>query len=185
MLPASECINILSNDFNLFLSVMVYTWSFAAGKPSFRCKLYDNDTVFNHYNPVLFNQSEPDQAYCKANMKISVKECQRCYKKINSTIGITQIEACREFVFDRKYYQYTLVEEVCILFFKAKYFTFYSSISGQWYAIEQYFVLLYKIFFSWVIWLDQSFLESSLISILLYWNYIRLRFSLEDMVVVQ
>ena len=93
---------------------MVYTWSFAAGKPSFRCKLSDNDTVFDRYNPILFNQSQLDTEYCKANMKISVKECQRCYKRINSTFGVTQIEACQDFVFDRTHYQYTLVEEVRI-----------------------------------------------------------------------
>lgn len=104
---------------------MVYTWSFAAGKPSFRCKFYDNDTVFDHYNPVLFNQSQPDTAYCKANMKISVKECQRCYQKTNSTLGITQIEACQEFVFDRKYYQYTLVEEVRISYFVKEIFNLF------------------------------------------------------------
>jgi hypothetical protein len=95
---------------------MVYTWSFAAGKPSFRCKLYDNDTVFNSNNQVLLNQSQPDEAYCKANMKISVKECQRCYMKTISKTGIAQIQPCKDYVFDRKYHQYTLVEEVCVLF---------------------------------------------------------------------
>ncbi len=97
---------------------MVYTWSFAAGKPSFRCKLYDNDTIFNSNIPALFNESQPDEAYCKAHMKISVKECQRCYTKKISAMGTTQIESCKEFVFDRKYYEYTLVEEVCILSMK-------------------------------------------------------------------
>lgn len=51
-------------------------------------------------------------------MKTSVSECQRCYIKRISPMGITQIEVCKEFVFDRKYYDYTLVEEVCILFIK-------------------------------------------------------------------
>lgn len=91
---------------------MVYTWSFAAGKPSFRCKLTENDTVYNDYNPVLFNQSQPDERYCKTNMKISVKECQRCYVKTISSMNMTNIEACKEFLFDRKDYEYTLVEEV-------------------------------------------------------------------------
>ncbi|CAF1392284.1 unnamed protein product [Rotaria sp. Silwood1] len=92
-------------------AIMVYTWSFTAAKPSFRCKLADNDTIFNSDIPDLFNQSQPDETYCKANMKISVKECQRCYRKIISEIGTIQIEPCKEFVFDRKYYQDTLVEE--------------------------------------------------------------------------
>jgi len=97
---------------------MVYTWSFTAGKPSFRCKLYDNDTIFNNKIPSLLNESQPDEAYCKANMKISVKECQRCYIKRNSSMGITQVEACKEFVFDRKHYDYTLVEEVCVFVYE-------------------------------------------------------------------
>lgn len=91
---------------------MVYTWSFTAAKPSFRCKMSSNDTDFNSDISVLFNQSQPDETYCKASMKISIKECQRCYRRTISETGITQIEACREFIFDRKYYQYTLVEEV-------------------------------------------------------------------------
>jgi hypothetical protein len=94
---------------------MVYTWTFAAAKPSFRCKLSENDTIFNSDIPTLLNDSQPDEAYCKANMKISVKECQRCFIKTTSSIGRTQIEPCKEFVFDRKYHEYTLVEEVCIL----------------------------------------------------------------------
>jgi hypothetical protein len=93
---------------------MVYTWTFTAAKPSFRCKLFANDTIFNSNVSALLNQSQPDESYCQANMKISVKECQRCYKKTVSQMGIVEIEPCKEFVFDRKYYQYTLVEEVCI-----------------------------------------------------------------------
>jgi hypothetical protein len=121
ILPASECIclfNIFFYDLDLFLSVMVYTWSFAAGQPSFRCKLNDNDTIFDSHISILLNQSQPGEAYCKANMTISVKECQRCYIKTNSTTGITQIKPCKEFVFDRKYYEYSLVEEVCVFFYK-------------------------------------------------------------------
>ncbi|CAF1313314.1 unnamed protein product [Rotaria sordida] len=91
--------------------IMVYTWSFTAAKPSFRCKLFDNDTIFNNDIPSLINQSQPDETYCKTNMKISVGECQRCYRKVVSETGTTHIEPCKEFVFDRKYYQYTLVEE--------------------------------------------------------------------------
>jgi hypothetical protein len=141
---------------------MVYTWSFAAGKPSFRCKLYDNDTVFNSNNQALLNQSQPDEAYCKAKMKISVKECQQCYRKTISTMNTTQIEPCKEFVFDRKDYQYTLVEEVCVLFINE--FSISVVISGRWYVIEQYFVQRYKTFSLLVIWLDRFFLEFSLIS---------------------
>lgn len=141
---------------------MVYTWSFAAGKPSFRCKLSDNDTVFDSYTPGLLNQSRPDEAYCKANMKISVKECQQCYVKTISSMGTTEVEPCKEFVFDRKYYQYTLVEEVCFVFARELFIDSVSS--GQWCVIEQYFVPVSKIYFLLVTWLDRSFLESLLTS---------------------
>ena len=93
---------------------MVYTWSFAAAKPSFRCKFSDDDTSFGTNMSLLFNDSRPDEAYCKANMKISVKECRRCYRKTILETGQVQVVPCKEFIFDRTYYQYTLVEEVCI-----------------------------------------------------------------------
>ena len=101
---------------------MVYTWSFAAAKPSFRCKLSNTDTVFNNNITVLLNQSRPDEAYCKAHMTISVEECQRCYKTIVSEMGVIKVEPCKEFIFDRKYHQYTLVEEVCIFIMNNKTF---------------------------------------------------------------
>ncbi|CAF1360110.1 unnamed protein product [Adineta steineri] len=92
--------------------IMVYTWSFAAATPSFRCKLYDNDADFNiRQSSLSYNQSQPDEAYCKANMKISVKECQRCYMKTMTNTGIEKIQPCNNYVFDQKYYDYTLVEE--------------------------------------------------------------------------
>ncbi|CAF1090665.1 unnamed protein product [Adineta steineri] len=92
--------------------IMVYTWSFAAATPSFRCKLYDNDADFNiRQSSLSYNQSQPDEAYCKANMKISVKECQRCYMKTISNTGIEKIQPCNNYIFDQKYYDYTLVEE--------------------------------------------------------------------------
>ncbi|CAF1451803.1 unnamed protein product, partial [Didymodactylos carnosus] len=91
---------------------VVYTWSFAAATPSFRCKLYENDNVYDTNVTVLFNRSQPDEAYCKTHMKISVKECQRCYMKTKSSRGTVEIEACENYVFDRTYHDYTLVEEL-------------------------------------------------------------------------
>lgn len=87
---------------------MVYTWSFAAATPSFRCKLHANDV--DYYQPQLFtfNRSQPNEYYCRTNMKISVKECQRCYMKFDNG----QVEKCQEYLFDRTYHEYTLVEEV-------------------------------------------------------------------------
>ena len=91
---------------------MVYTWSSSAGKASFRCQLSENDTIYENFD--FYNETRPDKTYCQQNMKISISECQRCYRKVVSSVGMTQIEACKQFVFDRKYYEYTLVEEVSI-----------------------------------------------------------------------
>ncbi|CAF4076424.1 unnamed protein product, partial [Rotaria sordida] len=44
-------------------------------------------------------------------MKISVQECQRCYMKTKSNTDIIEIQPCKNYVFDRTYYDYTLVEE--------------------------------------------------------------------------
>ena len=99
---------------------MVYTWSFAAATPSFRCKLYENDSIFDNHVSIVSNRSQPDEEYCKANMKISVKECQRCYMKTISKMRQAQIQSCEDYVFDRKYHQYTLVEEVCVFIMKYK-----------------------------------------------------------------
>jgi hypothetical protein len=93
---------------------MVYTWSFAAATPSFRCKLSENDFTFDRNVSIEYNRTQPDEAYCKANMKISVKECQRCYMRTISETGVAQTQPCDDYVFDRKYHKYTLVEEVCI-----------------------------------------------------------------------
>ncbi|CAF1263887.1 unnamed protein product, partial [Adineta ricciae] len=83
--------------------IVVYTWSFTAATPSFRCKSNEND---NFYLQNYSHLNQPDELYCKTNTKISVRECQRCYIKQNN-----QTKACHDFVFDQKYYNYTLVEE--------------------------------------------------------------------------
>ncbi|CAF3944130.1 unnamed protein product, partial [Adineta steineri] len=92
----------------LHLIVVVYTWSFAAATPSFRCKLHENDNIYSMNTSNNFQWSQPDEVYCKTNMKISVKECQRCYIKTKLD---TKIKPCENFIFDQIYYDYTLVEE--------------------------------------------------------------------------
>ncbi len=112
---------------------MVYTWSFAAATPSFRCKLHENDNVYSTNVSILFNRSQPDETYCKTHMKISVQECQRCYMTAKSNMGTIDIEPCENYVFDRTYYDYTLVEEVCIVeveLSKIELFYFCLLISG-------------------------------------------------------
>jgi hypothetical protein len=103
---------------------VVYTWSFTAATPSFRCKLNENDKIYSMNVSNIFNWSQPDEAYCKANMKISVKECQRCY------IKTTEIEACKSYVFDQTYYDYTLVEEVCNDQIKVNSLIYFLLLSG-------------------------------------------------------
>ena len=96
---------------------MVYTWSFAAATPSFRCKLSEQDASFNgRLISSLSNRTQPDEAFCKANVKVSVAECQRCYMKTASPAGSMELQPCEAYVFDRTYHQYTLVEEASIRF---------------------------------------------------------------------
>jgi hypothetical protein len=94
---------------------VVFIWSFAAATPSFRCKLNENDKFYNINTSIVLNQIQPDELYCKKHMKISVKECQRCYIKKESSMGTTEIKACENYIFDRTHYDDTLVEEVCLI----------------------------------------------------------------------
>ena len=92
--------------------IMVYTWTFTAAIPSFRCRtsIDGND---------MSNRSLPSQSQCREYKKqISVRECQRCYQIRSDTDDFNDkdgpLKACTDFVFDRTYYQSTLVEEVCL-----------------------------------------------------------------------
>ena len=82
----------------MFPPILVYTWSFTAATPSFRCR-----------TPLdALHQYVPSASQCSAYQKqISVAECQRCFQISNATM-----QACTSFVFDRTHYQSTLVEEV-------------------------------------------------------------------------
>ena len=95
-----------------FALVMVYTWSFAAATPGFRCKLSINDSDYHQAVSTLSNYYQPDETFCKANAKVSVKECQRCYMKVQSTNELSELRPCEDYVYERTYHQYTLVEEV-------------------------------------------------------------------------
>lgn len=97
--------------------IMVYTWSFTAATPDFRCHHPTNreDTYSNKSNELFTKIYRPTTDECKHYKKmISVKECQRCYRKSNSS-KINQIQTCDNYVFDRSIYQTTLVEEVNFL----------------------------------------------------------------------
>ena len=97
--------------------IMVYTWSFTAATPNFRCHHPSkSDDAYNAASNKLFNKLyQPSKAECELYHKlISLKECQRCYRNYmprnSSKIGIP--EACDNYVFDRSIYKKTLVEEV-------------------------------------------------------------------------
>ncbi|CAF0997849.1 unnamed protein product [Didymodactylos carnosus] len=95
--------------------IMVYTWSFAAASPEFRCKIPDSNVEDIFTNDQYKNFYQPNVDYCKVNKTaISVKECQRCYIKTPPSLrdnNNAEVQSCQNYVFDRKYYKNTLVEE--------------------------------------------------------------------------
>ena len=102
---------------NLLPPVMVYAWVFIAATPSFRCGTPFDDFAARNLTSEPFSTSfMPSAAQCHENQRtISLKECQRCFQFVNTSDNygnIGELKACRNFVFDRTYYQSTLVEEV-------------------------------------------------------------------------
>lgn len=96
---------------NILPPVMVYAWTFIVGTPSFRCKTPFDDYVGTNITFAPLSSYIPSAAQCSENQRsISLKECQRCFQvNDNSTGGLN---ACHDFIFDRTYYQSTLVEDV-------------------------------------------------------------------------
>jgi hypothetical protein len=100
--------------------IMVYTYTFTAAVPSFRCQnpdLLANDQ-YNEMSNELFKQRyAPTSNQCnKEQTHLSLKECQRCFiqstASINQSMGNSPLHKCDKFVFDKLYYEHTLVEEV-------------------------------------------------------------------------
>ena len=96
-------------------SMMVYQYSFTAGQPSFRCSDPRHPSSFDRYD----DQFQPTEDQCRREMKrISLRECQRCFRRSPSSLNSTGIDAeqhlerCSTFVFDRSIYLSTLTEEV-------------------------------------------------------------------------
>lgn len=120
--------------------IMVYTWSFTAATPNFRCHHpTEIQDAYSDTSNELFNKFyQPTKTECTFHQKlISLKECQRCYQKSqasnNSTIS--HLQTCKDYVFDRSIYQKTLVEEVHFII--NIYFNKISCcFSGLWYVIE-------------------------------------------------
>jgi hypothetical protein len=93
--------------------IMVYTWSFTAATPDFRCH-YPSE-IRDTSNALLNQLYRPTEDECAYHQKsISPKECERCYRKtIPSNNSITShLQTCDDYIFDRSVYEKTLVEEV-------------------------------------------------------------------------
>ncbi|CAF1061135.1 unnamed protein product [Adineta ricciae] len=96
--------------------IMVYTWTFTAATPSFRCQLSSEDDPNNDFTQHVLARHVPSETQCREyKSTISVQECQRCYLSTNKSYhdesnGNT-LKACTSFSFDRTYYESTLVEE--------------------------------------------------------------------------
>jgi hypothetical protein len=101
---------------NMLPPIMVYAWTFIAATPSFRCSTPFDDLIAPNFTDKVSISYIPSVGQCRESQKsISLKECQRCFQSINvsNTYGaISELNACHNFVFDRTYYQSTLVEDV-------------------------------------------------------------------------
>lgn len=101
---------------NMLPPVMVYAWTFIAATPSFRCRTPFDDFSASNLTMGPLVSSIPSAAQCYESQKsISLRECQRCFQLVNLTDNyenVAQLGACSGYVFDRTYYQSTLVEEV-------------------------------------------------------------------------
>ncbi|CAF3391713.1 unnamed protein product [Rotaria sp. Silwood1] len=101
--------------------IMVYTYTFTAAIPNFRCQhpeLMSNDNYNASFNKLFDSKYKPTESQCqKQKSSISIKECQRCYVRPvlefheNISQSDTQLESCNKYVFDKVYYEKTLVEE--------------------------------------------------------------------------
>ena len=100
-------------------SVMVYTYSFTAATPKFRCVNpveSTNDTYTPVSNEFFAATYKPTIEQCnKAEKHLSLEECQRCNVRTeNRNLSLVNgtLTKCNEYVYERKHYTRTLVEEV-------------------------------------------------------------------------
>ena len=98
--------------------IMVYTWSFTAATPDFRCHYPSlEQDVYNATLNKLFNTAyEPRADECAHyHNRLSLKECQRCYQRtseLRNNSTMSNLQKCNGYIFDRSVYRTTLVEEV-------------------------------------------------------------------------
>ena len=97
--------------------IMVYTYSFTAATPNFRCRnpsLQSIDEYNQTFNSLFNEDYRPTNEQCSLNQKsLSLKECQRCF--LRSSLVNSTLQTCDDYVFDREYYRDTLIEEVDFL----------------------------------------------------------------------
>lgn len=99
--------------------IMVYTYTFTAATPNFRCQnpeLTSDDNYNVDSNNIFNSRYKPTKEQCKSEIKhLSLKECQRCYytqSKLPFHQNSSQLEKCNKYIFERVNYEKTLVEEV-------------------------------------------------------------------------
>ncbi|CAF4079065.1 unnamed protein product [Rotaria sordida] len=99
-------------------AIMVYTYSFTAATPNFRCRnplQWLNDSYSTISNSIFNEEYRPTKEQCLSNKKsISLKECQRCFIRstsINNQSIDDTLKSCQSYVFDRQYYKETLTEK--------------------------------------------------------------------------
>jgi len=97
--------------------IMVYTWTFTAATPSFRCRVSVDDMSETNISNKLLHHYIPSESQCREyKNQISIRECRRCYQSTNKSDYYDEnkgpLTACTGFIFDRTYHQSTLVEEV-------------------------------------------------------------------------
>ena len=117
--------------------IMVYTYTFTAAKPDFRCRNpleKDKDVYNSTYNALFDSRYKSTEKQCKdMSGSLSVEECQRCYIQLrhdNQSFIDSTLHKCNEFVYDRKYFKSTLVEEVIII--ELFFYSYYLLYLIQW-----------------------------------------------------
>lgn len=98
---------------------MVYTYTFTAATPNFRCINPEaiNSDGYNNIANIDFEQTyQPTKEECNSQQKhLSLNECQRCFIRSssrNQSKASQPLEKCEKYVYDREHYTKTLVEEV-------------------------------------------------------------------------
>ena len=66
--------------------ILVYTWTFTAATPSFRCRIsVDDMSELINPNEHLYRYI-PTESQCREyKKKLSIRDCQRCYQSTNKS----------------------------------------------------------------------------------------------------